>query len=316
MKTQTIQVRQARLDDTQAISALFRARVTAWQRLDAQGKVEDVAYEALTIYERWLHGGPWMSVETGAIQLSHLLRGAGLPLVAEVNGHVLAYAEAYPGVEPAPFGAHLNLTHPVVHPDHANAGLDDALMNYALEQAQALKQQRLLVSFALQEFKPLYERHGLSLMAVVRRMSLSARTGQGFYQTAEYLNPDPARVSGWHMPVGRLGSARQQWETLWPRIWDALPEMRQQRTHRVHFQAAGQEALVCCQQQLYAPRSADVYCWSPRPLTPQLLTAIRDWAHREGYRTLVMAVMEDTIKTLGPDAEPDGYFQETFGVQV
>lgn len=311
-----IHVRQARLDDTQAICALYRARISAWQRLDEQSQVQDVSYESLTIYERWLHGGPWMSIETGAIQLSHLLRGAGLPLVAEIDGYVVAYTEAYQGTEPPPFGIHLNMMHPVIHPHYPNAGLEDALIQYLLEQAKTLKCKQFLVSFALPDFRALYQQNGLKPLATVRRFSISAKTGQGFYRTVEHLNADAAQIHGWHMPVGRLGSAHQQWETLWPRTWDALPEIRQRRAHRLLFNAAGQEALVYCQQQLYAPRSADISCWSPKPLTTQLLTAVRDWAHREGYRTLVMAVMEDTIKTLGAEAESDGYFQETFGVIV
>jgi hypothetical protein len=311
-----IQVRQARLDDTQAISALYRARISAWQRLDERGQVQDVSYDALTIYGRWLHGGPWMSIETGAIQLSHLLRGAGIPLVAETNGYVLAYTEAYQGAEPPPFGVHLNMMHPVIHPHYANADLENSLIQHLLEQAKTLKCKQFLVSFALPDFRDIYQQNRLKPLATVRRYTISAKTGQGFYRTVEHLNPDPAQINNWHMPIGRLGSARQQWETLWPRTWDALPEIRQRRTHRLLFNAAGQEALIYCQQQLYEPRSADISCWSPKPLTPQLLTAVRDWAHREGYRTLVMAVLEDTIKTLGAEAESDGYFQETFGVNV
>jgi GNAT superfamily N-acetyltransferase len=312
MPNPNIHVRQARLDDAQAVSGLFRAHIHTWQRMNANGQVEDVDYEALTIYERWLHGGAWMSVETGAIHLSHLLRGAGIPVVAEWNGHVSGYAEVYPGSEPAPVGNHLHLTNPTLHPDAGDAGLDHALIAYALEQAKILKSPQVTVSFALQEFKSLYEQHGFRPLTTVRRFNLPARTGQGFYRTAESLDDSASRIAGWYMPVGRLTSARQQWETLWPRVWDAIPEIKQRRAQRIHFNAAGQEALVWCQQPLYIPRSAEVACWSPKPLTPQLLTAIRDWAHREGYRTLIMAVAEDTVKTLGAEAEPDGYVQETY----
>ena len=70
-------VRQATIDDTRKIVGLNTANVPLWQRLDAAGQVENLPYEALTIYERWLHGGAWMSLETGAIWLSHLLSGNG-----------------------------------------------------------------------------------------------------------------------------------------------------------------------------------------------------------------------------------------------
>ena len=60
----SIHMRGAALDDTQAISALFRSHIAVWQRLNAGGQVEDVSYDSLTIYDRWMHGGPWMSGET------------------------------------------------------------------------------------------------------------------------------------------------------------------------------------------------------------------------------------------------------------
>jgi len=308
-------IRQARLDDTYAISQLFRAHIHTWQRLNALGQVEDVAYDALTIYERWLHGGAWMSVETGAIHLSHLLHGAGIPLVAEVDGKIAAYTELYEGVEPPPFGANLSMVHPTLHPDFSSAGLETALLNYARELLPQRKCERLLVSVALPEAQQFYQQQGLQVLCVVRRYTLPARTGQGFYRTVEHLDPNPAQIRGWHMPIGRLGSARQQWEALWPRTLDAIPEIRQRRTHRLQFHAAGQEAFVCCQQQLYVERNTDISCWSPRPLTTQLLTAIRDWTHREGYRTLVLAVPEDTAKILGAEAEADGYYQIVYGAE-
>lgn len=309
-------IRPARLDDTAAISRLFRTHIGTWQRLNARGQVEDVPYEALTIYERWLHGGAWMSVETGAIHLSHLLRGAALPLVAEVDGQIAAYTELYDGAEPAPYGTHLHLTPPMLHPDFTDHSLETALLKAAYELAEQRRFERVLVNMALPEAHRFYESQGLEPMAVIRRYSLPARTGQGFYKTVEHLDPNPAQIRGWHMPIGHLGSARQQWETFWPRTWDALPEIRERRTHRLRFSASGQDAFVGCQQQLYMERSADIYCWSPRPLTTQLLTAIRDWTHREGYRTLVLAVPEDTAKTLGTEAEADGYFETIYGHTV
>jgi len=310
-----IQVRQAALDDTGAISRLFQARIPVWQRLDAHGRVEDMPYEALSVYERWLHGGAWMSLETGAIQLSRLLSGAGYAFVAEREGDILAYAEAYHGIEPLPVANHLHLAYFVAHPDEDESSLSAALVAQLLAQAKALKCQHVTVS-RVPEMESVFA-HGdytLKPLSSVHRFNLPARTGQIFYQATEHLNPDAAQISGWYMPVGRLGSARQQWEWLWHRTWDALPEVRQQRAHRMRFSAAGQEAFVFCRQQLYDPRAAEIYCWSPKALTNQLLSAIRDWTHRESYRVLVMAVMEDTVRTLGTEAEPDGYVQEVCAV--
>jgi ribosomal protein S18 acetylase RimI-like enzyme len=313
-----IHVREATLDDTQAVSALFRSRIAAWQRMNPQGQVEDVPYDALTIYERWLHGGPWMSVETAALHLSHLVRGAGMPIVAEIDGAVQAYAEVYHGVEPEPFGEHLHLGQLAVHAGYRAEGLEDAMLDDLLERTRTSHCHRLTANCIASDqiAQELYTRHGLMPLTRIKRYTIPAKSGQGFYKSVEHLNANASQITDWFMPVGRLGSARQQWETLWPRTWNAIPEVRERRIHRLHFSASGQEALMCCQQQLYAPRNADLYLWSPKPLTPQLLTAVRDWTHREGYRTLVMAVTDETAKVLGAEAEPDGYSVDVYGADA
>ncbi len=308
-----IEVREARLDDTQVISGLFRDRISVWQRLNSSGQVEDVPYEALTIYERWLHGGPWMSGETAAIHLSHLLRGAGVPLVALSDGKVVGYAEGYFNIEPEPFGTHLALAQLQGSPAHY-----DALFSGFIETARSQRCLRVTAQCVAsdantQEF---YTRHNLNPVAQIKRYSLSAKSGQGFYKVVDHNNADAHQIDRWFMSVGRLGSAHEQWETLWPRTFDALPEVRERHTRRLHFSAAGQEALVCCQPQLYAPRNAEIYLWSPKPLTSQLLTALRDWTHREGYRSLILAVTDDIAKVLGSEAESDGYAVEVYGLQV
>lgn len=317
MTETTITVRPARLDDAAAISGLYRSYIPAWQRLDASGRVEDVPYESLTIYERWLHGGPWMSIETAAIHLSHLLRGAGLPLVVDFGGAVAAYAELYAGLEAEPYGDHLHLGHRVVAPDVPPAALEDALLQGALAVGRARRCMRFTANVVAGDGAgDLYGQHGLTPLTRIQRYTLPAKSGQGFYKAVEHPNENAAQIGRWFMPVGRVGSARQQWEMLWPRTLDAIPEIRDRRVQRLHFSASGQEALVYCQPQLYAPRSAELSLWSPKPLTPQLLTALRDWTHREGYRTLVLTAGPETAGVLGGEAESDGFYLDVYSVTL
>jgi hypothetical protein len=259
-----------------------------------------------------------MSIETGAIQLNHLLLGAGIPFVAEVEGRMVAYVESYHGIEPSPFGDHLHLGHRLVSQSDTTGDTGVALLSHLLEAARTLRCARLTANCLANdtETTALYTGFGMQHLTRVVRVSLPARTGQVFYRAVEHPNADAAQINDWYMPIGQLGSARQQWETLWPPLWNAVPEIRERRTHRVYFSAAGQEAFLCCQQQLYDVRSADVYCWSPKPLSGQVLTAIRDWAHREGYRTLVMVVTPETLKILGTEAEADGYYQDVYAVDL
>lgn len=318
MSHSEITVRSALLDDTAAISALFRAPISVWQRIDGRGHVESLPYEALSVYERWTHGGPWMSVETGAVLLSRLLRGIGVPLVAVTeNQTVVGYAEAYPGDEPAPFGAHLHLGHLVTTEDREmSAAARDALIRRLLEIASTMPGRRLTVT-TTGENDPqtaLYRAYGFERLTSAQRYTLPAKTGQSFYKALDYTASGVDQIAGWQMSIGRTESASQHWEVLWPRLWDIIPEMSKHHTHRLHLTASGQEAFLCCQQQIYTPRAADVYCWSPKALTAQLLTAIRDWAHREGYRTLALIVSPDTAKLLGPEAESDPFTRHIYSV--
>lgn len=311
-----ITVRPALLDDTAAISALFRARIGVWQRMDARGQVESLPYEALSLYERWTHGGPWMSVETGAVLLSRLLRGVGVALVAERGGEVMGYAEAYPGDEPPPFGAHLHIAQIISAGD--DSATSDALLSHLATLAGQFSGRRLTVavSGADDPALPLYEQHGFTALTQVQRYMLPARTGQSFYKALDHFASGVDQIRGWHMSIGRAENAAQHWETLWPRIWEVIPQLAARRTHRLRLTASGHEAFLCCVQQPYAARSADLYCWSPKPLTAQLLTAIRDWAHRENYRTLALIVSPETARILGTDAEADPYTRQTFALRV
>lgn len=312
-----IHIRHARLDDTQDISALFRERIDVWQRIGAGGKVENLPYDALTIYERWLHGGPWMCVETAAIHLNHFIAGGGIALVAEEGGFLLGYAEVYPGSEPAPFGKHLHIADIATHFEH-EIEVKERLIESILGIAKQRKYERVTVGLSGYDTQSaaFWSRFGMKPIARTNRFMLTAKTGQGFYKVVEHPDPDPKQIDGWLMSLGRLQSARQHWDTLWSPLWRSIPEIDARTTYRLRFNAAGHDAFICVQQQLYDERSVDVYCWSPKPLTPQLLTALRDWVHRHNYRTLVLDIVEDAAKILGNEAETNPYQQDIYAVAV
>ncbi len=309
-------VRQALLDDTAAISLLARSRISAWQRIGADNTVENVAYNDLSLYERWLHGGAWMNIETGAMQLSRLLLGGAVPITVTLNDRVVGYAECYPGTEPQPYGRHLHLGFLVASLDVS--GADDALLGWLLGYAREHGYQRLTANGAANDdrAKAFYERNNMQVIEEVRRMLLKAKAGQVFYKAVEHPDANPDQISGWHLCIGRAGSARYEWDAHWHTTWDVIPQIRKQRTHRLYLQAAGNEAFVLAQQQLYRPRLVDVYCWTPKPPTGQMITAIRDWAQGEGYRTLVLPTVEGAVKTLGLEAEPDGYREYVYAVEI
>lgn len=305
-----MQIRQATLDDTQAISELFRQSVTRWQRMDETGQVEDVSYADLSIYDRWLHGGAWMSVETGAIWLSHLARGAGQAVVVTTDGQVSGYVELFNGHEPAPYGQHSHIGALVTKDDSAT--LSDELMAHIVQSAGKVSKLTVSTSAHDEQAIAFYQRHQFQTVTRLQSLTIPAQLGQGFYKAAAHPDASSDQIAGWSMALGRLTSGRAQWEALWPRLWDAVPRIVARKTLRVHFFAAGQEAFVCYQQQLYDPRSADVYCWTPKAFSPQLLVAIRDYAHREGFRTLKVAVNDNVAKLMSSESEKFPYQQTIF----
>lgn len=311
-----MRVRQATLDDTAKIVRLFTARVSVWQRLNQQGQVEDLSYESLTIYERWLHGGPWMSLETGAIWLSHLLSGNGLAYVVDASDEVLAYAEGFINRELTPMGAHLHLAEVLIapaQPDEVRQKLADAI------QDDARAAGRISVTYPEYDkaMATYYRRYfGTNEVMRLTRYALPAQIGQSFYKSQDFDKIEASMIDGWTMAVGRWTSPRAMWETEWTEHWLGIPQIVARNKHRFYVNASGHEAVVCFHQQLHSERNAEVYCWSPRNLSTQLLVAIRDMGHRLGFRVLSLALPESAAQLLPPATSGEPNQQVIASVKV
>ncbi len=93
-----MRVRGAHLDDVSAICRAHLSEVPRWTRSRENGEVEEVRYEELTLFQRWLHGGPHMSPELCAVHLNHLLLAGQTALVAEdEEGRVVGEIEVIEG---------------------------------------------------------------------------------------------------------------------------------------------------------------------------------------------------------------------------
>ncbi len=317
--TDAITIREAILDDATPISALFRARIPTWQRLTAKGGVDNVPYENLTVYERWTHGGPWMSIETASLALARLLHGVGLALVAEQNGQVVGYLEAYPGYETAPFGAHLHLAHLATSSEGAVAeSIADALLKRAAEVARHMPDRRLTISLPSEtgDDAIFFRQRGFKALAKVGRYLVPAKAGQGFYQVTEHAASNVSQIEGFQMPLGRTESASMLWESVWVSIWEVIPQLAARKIQRVKLNASGQEILLCVQPVPHDPRVMDLWGWAARPMTGVVLTALRDWALREKYRALRMVVDTETAALFGSDAEADPFSRTTLALTV
>ena len=305
-----MRVRLATLQDTSAISRLFCVRVGRWQRLDAQGRGEDVSYDNLSLYERWSHGGPWLSIETAAIWLNQLLNGAAVPLVLDGSSGIMGYAELYLNDETEPLRVHGHIAEWVI----ADEAPSDALDVFLEGMVERAPQKRLSAACSPYDTTSvdLYTACGFVPAVLLHPIRLAAASGQGFYKATDMEDISASRIQGWGMPIGRGTSPRHLWETLMPRLWRALPDVTAVPRHRLHINASGQEAFVCLQQRPYDARTVDVYCWTPKPLSQQLIHSIRDRAARQGYRSLSFTMTEKMATLVGGEEDTAGGQRQIF----
>jgi GNAT superfamily N-acetyltransferase len=310
-----ITVRAATLQDTAAITAIHTSDVPEWVRYDAQGHPQPTAYESLTVWERWMHGGAWMSLETCAVHLNRLLAGVGFPLVAELDGQVLATAEVYENFEAAPYDHHLSIGVLYTHQSHQQQGLGSALVDYIVQMARVMTCKRVTVADT--DAPDFYTGLGFQQARSGRRIKIPAQAGRAFYQASELTDRHYSAIKGWHMPLGRYNAPRQEWLSLFPQDWAAgLPELLSIKTIHLSLNVAGQSAIVFMKEaddpESMAGECA-VACWSPRPLSAPLLAALRDRAYREGFHTLVTFAMDsDWSILLAADATQTPYHQSGY----
>jgi GNAT superfamily N-acetyltransferase len=309
-----ITVRLATLADTLAITEIHKSDVAQWERISADGSLTPTAYDALSLYERWQHGGAWMSVETCAVHLHRLLSGAGFPLVAELDGVVLAEAEVYENFEAAPFGHYLDLAIIATRSDHQREGLGTALVNYIIDMARLMKCERITVTNALAtEF---YQAHRFKHSRTGRGLRFAAQQGRVIYQATPLLDRTYDQIKGWHMPLGHYNSSRQEWDRLFPQQWAAgIPELINVAAAQVKLSVAGQHAIIAVRDADEVdsqPGDGRLVCWSAKPLSGPLISAIRDWAFRNGYPHLVSYILESDLGLLPPDVQATAYSQEVF----
>jgi GNAT superfamily N-acetyltransferase len=307
-----VTVRLATLQDTAAICAVHCSDVPQWTRLSADGQLIVTDYEALSLYERWQHGGAWLSLETCAVHLNRLLAGSGFPLVACVDGRVVAEAEVYESFEPPPFGHNLEIGVINTHAEHQRRGYGKALVAYMLEMARMMRCERLCVSDAAAQgfYEKLGFRHTLSGYGV----RFPTESGRVLYQAVELKQRDPNQVKGWYMPFGRYRGSRQEWDKLFPQDWAAgIPELLNRVA--IHLQmtlSSGQRLIAFLsepEQEGALVGEMHLACWSERPPTPLMVAALSDWAYRQGIPSLLTYVWETDAHLLPSAATPTDYAQ-------
>ncbi len=233
-------------------------------------------------------------------------------MVAEDNGRVLAEAEVYESAEPAPFGHHLHIGLIISHAEQPTEEAKTALVKYIVDMARLMKCERVTAvidedSKSLGEF---YSGQGFRQTRTGRGINISAQQGRAFYQASDLVDRNPEQIKGWFMPLGRYQSSRQEWDKLFPQDWAAgIPELLNVQTSHIKLTVTGQNAIIFM-READQPGVVSLACWSARPLSNPLLTAIRDRAFRDGYHTLSSYILDGDLPA--SDAQVGDYTQHFY----
>ena len=307
-----VNVRPATQADVPAIVAIHCADIVTWRSFDTDGSTQLADYASLRPFERWLNGGPWMDASTYAPFLARWTAPdqGGLALVAEVDGQVLAMAEAIVSDEPRPYGRNMNISVIYALRGHTGQGLGTALMAALERQAAAAGCETLLVAHA--EAPGFYARHGFTHAETWRRARLPVEANHTQYQAEPCPPGGYAAVAGWAMPAGRYQASRQEWQRIQPGAEPDFEEWRGLRLERWRLEVRRTPAVLVLDETPRERGVADVHLWVPpgQGLTRQLLAAVRDRAARSGFSELKFFVMESQLPALGRGWRDDGYKQQ------
>jgi len=129
-----VDIRLASLNDVKGITEVHCSDVKVWRKR-INDKWCPASYEELSIEERFMHGGPWMSVETCAIYLNYLLIAKQYPLVAVLDDKIVGELELFIGEERGVLGKTAFIDILVVHNDYRRRGIGRRLVQRAEEMA-------------------------------------------------------------------------------------------------------------------------------------------------------------------------------------
>lgn len=253
-------VRAATLKDAQGITEVHCSDIRQWVRHG-----ERASYGSLTIFERWAHGGPWMSVETCTIHINNLLLAGHLPLVAEIEGAIVAQAEIYFGREPKPYGYNANISVCYVHAAFQGKGIGRKLLQESVRISLSRGCESITVHNPAESALGFYKRCGFRLHRTYNEYVVKTSP----YPKPYTHGPLPSfkDLEDKHLVVGRYQSQRECYDML---VWEqcpgayALPGLRCRDITQNSFVPlnSGGEAFLAL-RQLFGTQRPRLYLYTP-----------------------------------------------------
>lgn len=151
-------IRAAGLDDVAGIHEVHRSDVKQWRRLDGSPG----EFARLTVLERYLNGGPWMSPESCAAYVNELILAGTPPLIAVDDGRVLGEMELLYGPDRPDLGQTVCLSILYVHRDARGLGVGRALVGEAVRRGRSLGYRSIETTDPEPEAIPFYVKEGFA----------------------------------------------------------------------------------------------------------------------------------------------------------
>jgi ribosomal protein S18 acetylase RimI-like enzyme len=207
-----IKVRLAKLSDCKDITSVHCSGIRRWVRHVGSEEVED-DYKNLTVLDRYLMGGPWMSLETCISYISFLLSSGQYPSVAEIDREIVGEIEVFIGEEPLPLGKNASISVLEVAKTHRRKGVGRALVDAATKLAEE-QECCVIVTSPEQNAVGFYRKCGLNRVLMELKnieVDLHAVSADRVdsVQISSFDSFDQLREM--HMILGRWDSSFSQW---------------------------------------------------------------------------------------------------------
>jgi len=287
-----MEIRPATLDDIVAITEVHKGDIPIWYRGFGDERIPS-SYEKLTVFERYIAGGPWMSVETCAVHVNELLLHDLPPIVVVIDQQVVAEAEFYIGDEGIPYGNTLDISVLYVHPECQHQGVGGALLEYLIERAERKHCRCLMVIPGPRGF---YQRYGFSSTCTRPQFLINTETSDIQYSIEELPIETPWRVvTGLPMPIGRYTSSRQEWERH-KMITYHLPELASCLHRRMRIHTPSAEAVLILSQHSPFDDALVVHAWTATMPLSDLVAIARHESAVSGYKRLRMLIDQEIVR--------------------
>mgnify|MGYP000206236058 CR=1 FL=1 len=249
-------IRSATLDDAKAITEINISDVNTWVRFD-DNKLEQDKYENISVEDRYLKGGPWMSIETCAIHLNYMLTTPGnFVYVAELDSKVAGEIEVVLDREHPPYGKHAFIYLLWIHKQARGKGIGSKLVRYVEEKAiKEYKVNKITVVPEKESIK-FYQKLGFSEFEKYTTIEVYKTTRE---ISVSKIDLDTINdLHDWFFIIGRFASSRSILFNMKCKYY--FPKLKIEK-YAFSFDLTDGEAIAIIRKSRRCIIPCSFYCW-------------------------------------------------------